>query len=263
VQSVSVGLRAADLVVAPSFAMLAALECHYGPLPQTRVVPNGRHMQPVPHAGKEPFVFTAGRLWDAAKNVEAVFDVASSLPWPVFVAGAPGPASTASQAIHLGRLEGGEVARWMARASIYVLPARYEPFGLSVLEAALSGCALVLGDIDSLREIWDDVAVFVPPGDRTMLAAAILRLIDNEGLRERLARRAHQRASRFTDRRMVATYLSLYRSLIRSRVVAPGRTTRTAHATLAVATAVAAHGSLMTEGRPAGNPSHLPIVPPR
>ncbi len=32
------------------------------------------------------------------------------------------------------------------------LPARYEPFGLSVLEAALSGCALVLGDIPSLRE---------------------------------------------------------------------------------------------------------------
>ena len=35
------------------------------------------------------------------------------------------------------------------------LPARYEPFGLSILEAALSGCALVLGDLPSLRELWD------------------------------------------------------------------------------------------------------------
>ena len=42
----------------------------------------------------------------------------------------------------------------MARASIYALPARYEPFGLSILEAALSGAALVLGDIPSLREVW-------------------------------------------------------------------------------------------------------------
>ena len=33
----------------------------------------------------------------------------------------------------------------LSAASVYVLPAKYEPFGLSVLEAALSGCALVLG----------------------------------------------------------------------------------------------------------------------
>jgi hypothetical protein len=46
-----------------------------------------------------------------------------------------------------------------------VLPARYEPFGLSVLEAALSGCALVPGDIASLRGNWDGVAEFVCPDD--------------------------------------------------------------------------------------------------
>ena len=50
----------------------------------------------------------------------------------------------------------------MGRAAIYALPARYEPFGLSILEAALSGCALVIGDIPSLREIWADAALFVP-----------------------------------------------------------------------------------------------------
>ena len=64
----------------------------------------------------------------------------------------------------LGRLSAGELADWYARAAIYALPARYEPFGLSALEAALSGCALVLGDIPSLREIWGDAALFVPPG---------------------------------------------------------------------------------------------------
>ena len=50
-----------------------------------------------------------------------------------------------------------------ARRSMPAGPLR--AFGFSVLEAALSGCALVLGDIPSLREIWGDAALFVPPDD--------------------------------------------------------------------------------------------------
>ena len=65
----------------------------------------------------------------------------------------------------LGKLSESELARHYARAAIYCLPARYEPFGLSVLEAALSGCALVLGDIPSLRENWTGAAEFAPPDD--------------------------------------------------------------------------------------------------
>ena len=65
----------------------------------------------------------------------------------------------------LGPLAADELADWYGRAAIYALPARYEPFGLSALEAALSGCALVLSDIPSLREIWEDAAFFVSPND--------------------------------------------------------------------------------------------------
>ncbi len=54
----------------------------------------------------------------------------------------------------VGRLGPEEMREQYARAAIFAHPARYEPFGLSVLEAALSGCALVLGDISSLRELW-------------------------------------------------------------------------------------------------------------
>ena len=44
-------------------------------------------------------------------------------------------------------------------AAIFARPARYEPFGLAILEAAQAGCALVLGDIPSLRELWADAAL--------------------------------------------------------------------------------------------------------
>jgi glycosyltransferase involved in cell wall biosynthesis len=114
----------------------------------------------------------------------------------------------------LGELNTSELSSWYARASIYVLPARYEPFGLSVLEAALSGCALVLGDIPSLREIWQDSASFVSPEDPKQLAATLQELIDHPEHRENMSVRAFNRAAQFTPSRMVTGYLSAYESAL-------------------------------------------------
>src|SRR3546814_4918927 len=75
------------------------------------------------------------------------------------------------------------MAGWLGRATFFALPARYEPFGLAVLEAALSGCALVLGDIPTLRELWDGVAAFVPPGDIEALEDVLTQLIADPDLR--------------------------------------------------------------------------------
>ena len=46
------------------------------------------------------------------------------------------------------------------QSAIYLCASRYEPFGLAPLEAALCGCALVLRDLPSLREIWGNSALF-------------------------------------------------------------------------------------------------------
>jgi glycosyltransferase involved in cell wall biosynthesis len=113
----------------------------------------------------------------------------------------------------LGRLGAAELAEWYARAAIYALPARYEPFGLSALEAAHSGCALVLGDIPSLREIWGDAAVFVTPDDSRALEAALRELIADPEFRERKASAAYEHAMQYTPRRMAAGYLEAYASV--------------------------------------------------
>ena len=221
-REVTRGLHAADLVVAPSASMLAALRQHYPPLPHAEVIPNGRRPT-LAAVAKEPMVLTAGRLWDAAKNVRAVCDVASQIPWPVYAAGPTAPADGETGVQRLGTLDAADMARWMGRASIYALPARYEPFGLSVLEAAQAGCALVLGDIDSLRENWDGAALFVPPDDRRALAAALRALIENASHRRELAARAHERSRQFTVERMVLAYLRAYRHLLtRGHVQADG-----------------------------------------
>ena len=93
------------------------------------------------------------------------------------------------------------------------MPARYELFGLSVLEAAQAGCALVLGDIESLRETWDGAALFVSPDDPDALAFTLQRLIADDTLRERSMARAQRRAAHFTPRAMADAYIEAYDDL--------------------------------------------------
>lgn len=219
-------LRRAHLVVAPTVAMLRALETHYGKIYNGRVIANGRDKECFKPAEKQKFILSAGRLWDPAKNIERVAELASELPWPVFVAGecrTPEPARgrdalapflTRSNCHSLGSLPEQELRNWFGAASIYALPALYEPFGYTPLEAGLSACALVLGDIESLRETWDGAAVFVDPNDSDALKSALLQLIGNNNYRHEMVHRARVRALQFSTRRMAEDYLAAYADLL-------------------------------------------------
>ncbi|VTU41235.1 glycosyltransferase, family [Variovorax sp. PBS-H4] len=217
-RAVAAGLAGAGLVAAPTHAMLASLAENHGLARPGLVLPNGRDPLAYRPAAKQPVVLSAGRLWDEAKNLAALEAVAAELPWPVRVAGAtrsPGGGMRETHAVEpLGELSPSALAVQMSQAAIYALPARYEPFGQSALEAALSGCALVLGDIGSLRELWGPAALYVPPDDHGALRDALLRLIAQPSLRDRLARSARARALRFTPARMAHAYRRAYRQLI-------------------------------------------------
>ena len=219
------GIHAADHVVAPSAAMLRDVRDIYGRRPASSVIANGLDLPETRKAGdgkegigKEEFVFSMGRVWDEAKNMRGLDQAAAKIRWPVKIAGAV--ASPGGERCHrfrhagtLGPLAGEAAQALLARSAVYALPARYEPFGLSVLEAALAGCALVLGDIPSLRENWDGAAVFADPARPDDIARRVNAIIDDP---ERLARYqalARRRAARYTAERMAAGYDELYRRL--------------------------------------------------
>jgi glycosyltransferase involved in cell wall biosynthesis len=211
------GLADAQRVTAPTAAMLDALRREYDWHGDGVVVPNGCVPQAFAPAPKQPRILAAGRFWDAAKNLQALEEAAPGLPWPVCVAGSaahPDGGSVAPRHVQfVGELPRAELARAMAQASIYALPARYEPFGLSVLEAALSGCALVLGDIPSLREVWGAAARYVPANDTAALHGALQELVADAGERGRLAQAAQARARRYTADAMCERYLACYAEL--------------------------------------------------
>lgn len=218
-QAVTRGLRAAKLVVAPSLAMLSALRLHYG-VTSGRVIYNGRSGSGLAPGLKSEFIFSAGRLWDEAKNLAALDSAAEQLAWPVMVAGRQmhpdGHELRPGNLYVLGELTTSELNAQMSRAGIYAAPVLYEPFGLSILEAALCGCALVLGDIPSLREIWGDSAIYVPPNDSGALAHELQDLINSPSKRTTYGAKALERAQWFTPERMLAGYLEAYAQVRKS-----------------------------------------------
>jgi hypothetical protein len=66
------------------------------------------------------------------------------------------------------------------------------------------------GDIGSLREIWQDAALYVPPDEVAALDEAVQNLISDKTKRSRMAGKALARARRFSASRMAAGYLRAY-----------------------------------------------------
>src|ERR1051326_8323524 len=105
------------------------------------------------------------------------------------------------------------MARQTAWARVFVSVSLYEPFGLSVLEAAQAGCALVLSDIPTHRELWDGVALFVEARDDQGFADAIGDLLDDSSKRQHLGETARERALQYSPGQMALGMTQIYARL--------------------------------------------------
>lgn len=216
---VAAGLAAADMVVAPTAAFLdEVIELHGQPR-AARAIWNGRDPAAFRVEPKRRMAFAAGRLWDEAKNIATLCRAAEGLQWPVLIAGddtSPDGAKIAlpSNVLCLGRLPAEDVVQRMAEAVVFVAPSRYEPFGLAALEAAFSGCALVLGDLPTQRELWDGAALFVDPDDSAGLHNLLRDLLADPARQAALGERARRRAQRYSSERMADSYLEAYADLV-------------------------------------------------
>lgn len=213
-------LGTADLVVAPTRASLAAMRRCYeeaAPSGRVRVIYNGvdaRRWSGERSSSAAPFVLGVGRVWDEAKNLRQLAAVARDLDCPVMIAGAGTLDEADARVTLLGPLPRAELADYYRRAAVFAHPARYEPFGLAVLEAALCGCPLVLGDIASLRELWDGAALFADPDDTRAWRELLLWLTSDPIASRRLGEAARARALRYSSHRMAAAYASQYEQLL-------------------------------------------------
>jgi glycosyltransferase involved in cell wall biosynthesis len=211
---VRAGLAQANAVVAPTQWMLDALCRNYIVPPNRVVIPNGRLLPPRPPIKRNLQAITIGRVWDEGKNVRMLEDVIS--PMPLLVAGELAleaePPFTSSHLELLGPLTEDDTLTLFAESSVYIITSRYEPFGLAPLEAALSGCAIVAHDIPSLREVWDNSALYFRNAEE--LSAHLQAMHADPRSLTQTARRACTRArSLYSQDTMIENYLNLYTSV--------------------------------------------------
>jgi glycosyltransferase involved in cell wall biosynthesis len=226
------GLERAEAVVTTSRWMEEMLRLAYGDGFETCVVPPGRN--PIyfnPFVTKEESVLAIGRLWDTGKQVALLTQHSHGMP--VCIVGAdhtipPPPVpiradvrvSTGEHEISVkGAQTESQLRTLYSKSTIFAAPSRYEPVGLTSIEAAFSRCALVANDTPVYRELWGDAALYFERNDADSLTETLAQLHEDREMARLYGTRAYNRArERFSARRMVDDYLRLYRQLRFSRV---------------------------------------------
>lgn len=212
------GLKAASAVVAPTDAHAELVQRRYGLAETPRTVNIGRTPLELRSSAPHDCVLTAGRLWDESSNLRVLDAAASRIGVPIRAAGpvtGPNGVEVVFDHLHcLGSLEESEIGRWLSARPVFVSTALYEPVGLSVLAAASAGCALILSDIPSFRELWAEVAVFVDPRDERGYSETIANLVGDDFERAVLGRAARERAALYSPQAMAAQMAAIYRSLL-------------------------------------------------
>jgi len=226
-------LESADAVIAVSSALATEYVERGWRIPRPMVIPNGVDAEfytPGPAMAREPGrLLVAGRL-TSQKGVDlairALGTLVPELPeLRLFIAGA-GPWEQAYRNL-ARRLGCTDRVRWLGwldpealrdqyrRCTALLMPSRYEPFGLTALEAMACGATVVAAAVGGLSELLDDGVTgrLVPPSDPAALAEAVGALIRDPVGADRLGVAATEAARQLTWERAAEATLGVYERL--------------------------------------------------
>jgi glycosyltransferase involved in cell wall biosynthesis len=119
-----------------------------------------------------------------------------------------------------GWVEADRLRELYAATDLVVVPSLYEPFGLVALESMACGIPVVASDTGGLPELIEDEGsgILVPPGDHVALARALLRLLSDRELAQRLGRAGRAAVSgRETWAGAASRTAEVYRLALRDR----------------------------------------------
>lgn len=230
------GLQEADQVIAVSEYTKRQLVEDYGlPAAKIAVVHNGIdpnpdfHNQDLPtFLQGRPLVIFVGRL-TVQKGPEFFLEVAKKVlsdePKAVFVLAGQGDlyrhllvssayAGLSGSMLFAGFLRGKEKDRLYQRADVFVMPSVSEPFGIAALEAALAKTPVIVSKNAGVTEVLPH-AFAIDFWDTNKMAATIIQLIRQSGLRQKTGEQLHQEAQQMTWDRAAQALRGIYGRLIK------------------------------------------------
>lgn len=179
------------------------------------------------NAIKGRFILALGGL-DPRKNtlgvIQSFFGLRrmSALPIQMVIVGLPQAArkrfskvvlemGLQEEVILLGFVTDPDLVTLYNGADAFVYPTLYEGFGMPVLEAMACGTPVITSSVGSIPEVAADAALFVDPHQHEEIAGAILRVISDAALRERMIEDGLAQARRFSWANTARQVLDIYR----------------------------------------------------
>lgn len=172
--------------------------------------------KPNPSIQKQPYILFIGRLEEKKNIINMIRAYAflrqeQSTTHKLVLAGSPGfgyekiiaeieslPKEIKNDIILTGYISEKEYIKRLQEADIFLFCTNFEGFGLPVLEAMATGTPVVASNTTSIPEIAGNAALLVNPKKPLEIAAALSRLIHNDGLKHSLILKGRVRSKIFT-----------------------------------------------------------------
>jgi glycosyltransferase involved in cell wall biosynthesis len=177
---------------------------------------------------KTPIIVSAGRLTEQ-KNYETAIKAIGIMrdqPFEYWIAGKGELEAPLQELVRSLDLEDkvrflgfrSDLPQLFQQADVFLLPSRWEGFGLAVAEAMAAGLPVVASDVPGLREVVGEeprAGFMVDPMAPEVVARRLSELLENSELRSIMGRNAQRQASRFAIEKTIENYLQLYREVLR------------------------------------------------
>jgi len=120
----------------------------------------------------------------------------------------------------IGPVSEDDLPRYYRTCHVFCAPSTgFESFGIILLEAMAAGRPIVASDIDGYRGVLEDgkEGLLVQPEDARLLADALVRLLKDPALRERMGRQGQAKATGYSWDKVAQQVLGYYRELLEEK----------------------------------------------